>query len=177
GAYITLDEAIYAVEPGARAGRVLIESDDLAYRTVAALETGVLVLQTENRGTPSSALVLLDPATGTPRWSVELGAGQPYPLGGSTILDDDATYLSVAIGPGEQAIVVRHGTAPEMGGPLEIDVLAVDLSSGETRPLANYRLVQESAIASPPEPLVFFPGGAWVGIDGGLFRLEWDGNR
>ena len=177
GAYITLDGAIYAVEPGARAGRVLIESDDLAYRAVAALETGVLVLQTESRGTPSSALVLLDPATGTPHWSVELGAGQPYPLGGGTILDDDATYLTVEIGPAEQVMVFRQLTATEMGGQLELDVLGVDLSNGETRPLANYRLVQESAIASPPELLVFFPGGAWVGIDGGLFRLEWDGNR
>ncbi len=173
GAYITLDGAVYRVDPETQSSRDLLKETDVIFQAVAALDTGVLALRTETRGTPSTALVLVDPASGETRWSIDLGKGQPYPLGGSTILDDSATYFSIARGAEGTAIVLRHVTAADMDGPLDLVADAVDLGTGELRPLARFSLTQQSPIASIPEPLIWVEGGAWLGLDGGLFRLDW----
>ncbi len=173
GAYVTLNDAVYQVDAETRTSRVWFEEEDVTYRAVAAFETGVLVLRTETRGTPASALLLLDPANGETRWSTELGDGQPYTSGASTILDDGATYFSIGRGAEGTAVVLRHVTATEMGGAFELIADAVDLTTGELQPLARFTLTQQSAIASIPEPLIWAEGGAWLGVDGGLLWLDW----
>ncbi len=172
GVFVEVDGAIYAADPGLnRAARTLLARDDTLYHLVAADESGLLIVRTDQVGTPNSWLELVDPSDGSTAWSVDLGQSQLLTTIDSFSLDDGETYMDVIAGVPGQVVLLTYGVATETGGASQLRAEMVTLADGAVRQVGQ-TVFAGSSVTIKPVRLNETPGEIWLQISVGLVRLD-----
>lgn len=172
GVYVEIDGAIYAADAGlTRAARRLLASDDADFHLVAATEGGLLVVRTDQVGTPDSWLELVDPADGSTTWSVELGQSQLLAAFDSFSLDDGASYVDVIPSAPGQVLLLTYGVATEPGGASRLAAETVTLADGAVRPVGQ-TVFAGSTVTAKPVRLSETSAEVWLHVGVGLVRLD-----